>query len=137
MPIKLEVKSNKLPQIAGKMRTEASKILRETAFAIQANVLEGMSAAHGGRLYTSGSVVHQASAPGEMPAIDESALFNSIAVDAEPNSLEAIVYTGMEYAPHLEYGTVTMQARPFMEPATEAERAKFERRFADLEAGLH
>jgi hypothetical protein len=132
MPLVIKMKANRIPQALDEIRDEISTILRETAVDIQGNIQLGMSGAHGGRLYTHGSVVHQSSAPGEMPAIDESLLFGSIAVDAEPGALEASVYTGAEYAPHLEFGTIYMQARPFMVPATEDERAGFEGRFSHL-----
>lgn len=132
MPLTISLKWNHIPQQIDELKDEISKVLRETAFDVQANVHLGMSSAHSGRLYTHGNVIHQSSAPGEMPAIDQSELFNSIAVDAQPGALEASVYTGMEYAPHLEYGTIFMQARPFMVPAVEDERAGFEARFAHL-----
>ena len=39
---------------------------------------------------------------------------------------QAITYSAMEYAPHLEYGTVKMGARPFLRPATDKIKPSFE-----------
>ncbi len=130
--VRLGISSNRIPAILRALRNEASAIVRESAYNVQANILEGMNDAKSGRLYGS----HQASAPGEMPAVDLSNLVGSIAVDAEPGRLWAEVSAGTEYAAHLEYGTVQMAARPFMVPATEAEGPNFERRFRNLESAL-
>lgn len=55
------------------------------------------------------------SPPGEPPGIDTGNLKNSIT--AEPDGRSWVVYTQVEYAIHLEYGTVRMAARPFFLPA--------------------
>lgn len=132
MPVQIILTRNRFPEVLRQMRDEASKIVRETAFQIQTNVLEGMSSAHSGRIYGD----HQASAPGEMPAIDIGNLIGSVQVEAEPGAAEAFVYTGAEYSAHLEFGTIHIAARPFMTPAVEQERTGFERRFADLDRML-
>lgn len=130
--ISLQVSRNHMPEILRAMQREASVIVRTSAFNVQRNILEGMMAGHSGRIYGE----HQASAPGEMPAVDTGALVGSIAVDAVPGRTWAEVSSSMEYAPHLEYGTVQMEARPFMVPAVEDERANFVAQFANLESRL-
>lgn len=69
---------------------------------------------------------HRASAPGEAPATDTGRLTNSIQADIQGK--QATVYTNLEYAPWLEFGTQEMEPRPFMVPAMEKERPRFEQR---------
>jgi phage gpG-like protein len=69
---------------------------------------------------------HRASAPGEAPATDTGRLANSIQADIEGKN--ATVFTNVEYAPWLEFGTRTIEPRPFMFPALEKERPAWNRR---------
>ena len=69
---------------------------------------------------------HRASAPGEAPATDTGRLASSIQADIEGKS--ATVFTNVEYAPWLEFGTRTIEPRPFMFPALEKERPAWNRR---------
>lgn len=57
------------------------------------------------------------SPPGEAPNSDTGRLAKSITVDLNKSDLTARVYTNLEYAPWLEFGTRDMAARPFMGPA--------------------
>lgn len=98
----------------------ARQVVKETLLAVEAHVKVGMSGPKSGALYGN----HQASAPGESPAIDTGALVNSIGTEMT-GPLRGIVYEGMEYAAYLEYGTVHMAARPHMTPAVEAVRSRF------------
>jgi len=69
---------------------------------------------------------HRASAAGEAPATDTGRLANSIVANIDGKTAEVIADT--EYAAWLEFGTQNMEARPFMVPAMEKERPKFEER---------
>lgn len=69
---------------------------------------------------------HRASAPGEAPATDTGRLASSIQADIEGKN--ATVFTNVEYAPWLEFGTRTIEPRPFMFPALEKERPAWNRR---------
>lgn len=63
---------------------------------------------------------HQASAPGEPPATDTGGLVNNWPRPnrkALANGASVEGGPGQEYGPHLELGTVNMEARPFMRPA--------------------
>ncbi len=73
---------------------------------------------------------HRASAPGEAPATDTGRLANSIQADIQGK--QATVFTNLEYAPWLEFGTQKMEPRPFMVPAMEKERPKFEQRLSRI-----
>jgi len=94
-------------------------------------------------LATAGMIAEQAaasmegqkppSAPGHAPAIRSGLLHDGIkamSVDSTQSGMgafSAIAYTDVEYAQHLEYGTVHMEARPFMVPAAEVVRPSFEK----------
>jgi HK97 gp10 family phage protein len=64
------------------------------------------------------SASHTASAPGEAPATDTGTLVSSIKVSTGRMSGE--VGSKLPYAFFLEYGTLYMDARPFLRPALEA-----------------
>lgn len=83
------------------------------------------------RSITEGAVsgeFHVPSLPGQPPNEDTGALRRSIEthIRAEGKSPVVEVAAGgpsAPYAPHLEYGTSKMAARPFMRPATDKHRA--------------
>ena len=62
------------------------------------------------------------SPPGEAPNSDTGRLAKSITVDLNKGRLSARVYTDLEYAKWLEYGTRSMDARPFLGPAYERQK---------------
>ena len=59
---------------------------------------------------------HQASAPGEAPALDTGFLANSLTAEVT-GPASAIVYTNAEYAQELEFGGSHLAPRPFLQPA--------------------
>lgn len=61
------------------------------------------------------SYEHFASKAGEPPNTDTGTLIKSIQTEITHNAV--YVGTNNEYAPHLEFGTVKMAARPFLNPA--------------------
>ena len=73
---------------------------------------------------------HRASAPGQAPATDTGRLVSSIAADI--TGLTAEVSANVQYAAPLEFGTVNMDPRPFLQPALESEREKFNMRLLKL-----
>ncbi len=102
----LEIKFDRLPQLRGELRRRASNIVRETAFAVEAQAKE-------------------------LAPVDTGTLRNSI--QAEPEGEHTwIVAPHTEYAEHLEYGTRHMAAQPYMTPAAEAERPIFLSRMKDV-----
>jgi hypothetical protein len=74
-----------------------------------------------GKVYKRKSVEHQASAPGQAPANDLGDLVQSILANVEDagDDLEAEVVAGSDHAIFLEFGTVNIAPRPFLEPAAE------------------
>ena len=121
---------NRFPEIIRALPREAGEIVEETVLDIETNIKVGMASSHNGEWYGS----HQASAPGEMPAIDTGALAASIQTDVQRT--KGTVYTNMEYAEFLEYGTSNMEPRPYMTPAAEAARVPFLRKLRNLESRL-
>ena len=111
---------NNFPKIVGGLRKKAGLIVEATLHNIEARSKASMAAPKSGRFYGS----HQASAPGEAPAVDTSNLINSHGVEMTSETA-GIVYVTAEYAPGLEFGTRRIAPRPFLTPATEGERANF------------
>jgi phage gpG-like protein len=118
--IKVVVLEDNIPRIISGMNSGAARVIAETCFDIEARAKSSMAGAKSGRVYPhKGGKMHQASAPGEAPAIDTGNLVNSIQVQV--SGFTGIVYTNTEYAPVLEFGGAKMAARPFFTPAaTEA-----------------
>jgi len=65
---------------------------------------------------------HRASAAGEPPAADTGYLHSNIFMDIDSDGLGASVESRAEYSAYLEFGTADLAARPFMQPAVEANR---------------
>jgi len=93
--VRLEVKSNRFPEIVGQMREKASAAVRATAFSV-----EGIAKTK--------------------VAVDTGNLKNSIQAQVSDDPLSAEVATNVEYAVYQEYGTYKMAAHPYMTPAAEA-----------------
>lgn len=69
-----------------------------------------------GRVYRRNGTFHQASAPGESPAVDTGALRQSIDSTIGPTDggARGIVSATQSYAVNLEFGTERMAPRPFL-----------------------
>lgn len=130
MPTTVTIVFNKFPQIARGLPIECGKVVAEAVLGIEAHIKQNMAAAKSGAMYGD----HQASAPGEAPAIDTGVLAASI--QTEISGTEGQVFTNAEYAEFLEFGTVRMAARPYMTPAAEAARTPFMNAMRDLESML-
>ena len=83
-----------------------------------------------GRKYRRGKKIHQASAPGEAPAVDYGELLRSIVFDVRKMEVEIGSEGGAPYAEYLETGTfkvtgesitptALIEPRPFLNPAVE------------------
>lgn len=129
----VEVVFNIGPQIARALHRNVNRALRRIAFryqgGVKARIQDGpktgeiywRSSVHeGSRALTVTYTPHQASAPGEAPATDTGALVNSIQTRVE-SELVVVVESGMEYAPHLEYGAprANIAPRPAWTPEAE------------------
>lgn len=120
MSTQVILKENHFPAIIKGMETNAGRAVRETIFDIESRSKALMAGAKSGEMYARpNGRMHQASAPGEAPAIDTGNLVNSIQTQMIGAS-SGIVFTNAEYAPVLELGGVKMEPRPFFTPATAA-----------------
>lgn len=110
---------------AEQMAREIDVVCESTALDIQArSQMAIQNPPKSGRIYKHGNVLHQASAPGEAPATDTGALVTSAYTKKLGDSDYETGYTTKSAKP-LEYGTATMQPRPFLRTAVEAVRQWF------------
>lgn len=130
------VQFNRLPEIARRLPQEVKAVIQDTILAIETDIKAEMAEPKHGAIYPRGQAgEHQASAPGEAPAVDYGVLINSIQTQMVRDDL-GLVFTNTEYAAPLEYGTVRMEPRPFMTPAADRARPEFAERMRDLEDRL-
>ena len=110
-------------------------VLRSAALVTETAQDSINSGAKTGRAYPRGRKVHIASAEGEAPAKDTGNLSSGITfkVTEQKDSIVGTVMTNTfglsDYGVHLEFGTVNMRPRPFMQPALEKNRPKIKRIF--------
>lgn len=112
---------NRLPALARRIPAHADAVVRETLFAIAADVVTAMAEPKSGHVRADG---HQASAPGEAPAIDTGAYAN----DIQPRvtgPARGVVGTSQAQAEGLEFGGEAVAARPVWRPVVEDAEAAF------------
>ena len=108
---------------------ELAAIVRGTAQNVRSHAIKSIQrGTKSGIVYekTNPNRTHRASAPGEAPATDTGRLVSSIKANIEGKSAE--VEAATEYAAYLEFGTRTIEPRPFLFPALEQERPKWNER---------
>lgn len=96
----------------------ASRIIRSFVFDTISRMKISFTTPKTGKLYkvSKRGRLHQASAPGQAPAVDTGLLTGSIN-GAFPTATTGIITISAEYAEYLERGTSRMARRPFVEPA--------------------
>ncbi|MFZ6028037.1 MAG: hypothetical protein ACOYYS_10005 [Chloroflexota bacterium] len=132
----VKIVENRIPELTGTIRQHTADLTMKTALKIQGRVRTGMAEPKTGQVYLRRGKSHQASAPGEMPAVDTGNLTNSVQVERMPDGVSTAVYTAAEYAEVLEFGGVRIRPRPFMTPAAEAEINDFNAAIRQLLAGF-
>ena len=110
---------NKIPEVIKLIDGESQAILHEEPPLVENDIKDSMNAPHGGRIYKRRTVQHQASAPGEAPAIDTGGLVGSFVKRYFPHYSE--IYTDAEQSRALEYCRPEggLLPRPFMKPAAD------------------
>lgn len=122
---------NRVPRIAAELHPLAARIVRKTALDLEAGIKASLQGQGHGEWYGN----HQASAPGDPPAIDTGALANSVqAYPITPTHWRVAV--NADYGVYLEYGTVHMEPRPFVEPQVDEIEPVFYGAMRNLERGL-
>lgn len=107
------------------MQEEVQDLVRKTAIKVHGDAVRSIQRGpKTGRVYKRKGKTHRASAPGQAPATDSGALASSVAM--VHGKMESAVGTGLESGPHLEFGTATMEERPWLFPALEKNRAFYE-----------
>lgn len=122
--VKVEIKG--LKEVQDAIRSFDGDISRQLNLIVNAAALESVNdvkkAIQGppktGRKYQRGTVVHQASAPGQAPATDTGFLVSSI-YNEDRGYLTKAIGSRLEYAFYLEFGTRKIAARPSWVPAVE------------------
>lgn len=120
----VRTKFNHIPQIQASLRPQLSQVVRKTALDVETEVKTEMRGPKSGRQYRRGSRTHQASAPGQAPAVDLGQYINSIQVE-NVSELTSKVGTNVEYAMALEYGSRRIAPRPVWRPVIEKMRKPF------------
>lgn len=119
--IKPVITLNRFPSLPAAATRRASQVVRKTALEIEAEAKASMARVKHGEVYGG----HQASAPGEAPAIDTTALANSITPTFSADGLTAVIGSNSDHAVITEYGTARMAPRPWLTPAAEGQRKAF------------
>lgn len=126
--VKVIEEFNHFAQYAEGMATVAHQAVKTTIYRIEARAKASLSGGRSGRIYRrgiKGTIMHQASAPGEAPATDTGHLAKISS--RMTGRAEGVVEVGAEYAVALELGGARMAPRPFFDPAVQAEWPEFVR----------
>lgn len=120
-------KINRLSVDLGKATAEATYA---TAQQVRTAAIKSIQKVSGGEVVTrigqaGKPYQHTASKPGNAPNTDTGALVKSIQVQPLRPDRTMYVGTSLEYGKYLEFGTLTMEARPWLLPATEATEDDF------------
>jgi hypothetical protein len=108
-------------------------VVMEVAAELEADIkLRIQSGPKTGKIYTRGSVTHQASAPGQAPATDTGGLIGSIQHERD-GFAKASVLSRLMTSVYLELGTRHIAPRPAWVPAAEGLRPEYTKR---LEAAI-
>ena len=130
----LEDLNKSLARVSSRFESEATALVNRTAQNIRNTAVRSIQKqSPGGVTYEKYSPrrTHVASAPGQPPNTDTGRLAGSIRA-VMSGTPTAYVDALADYAVHLEFGTRNMEARPFMTPAVEQERPKYERGLREL-----
>ena len=92
-----------------------SAVMREVGELVAGDIKTSYGTSPPGRTYRRGSVSHVASRPGYAPNVDTGTLRASVRWEMV-GRYTVMIYTGVKYAPMLEYGTERMAARPHFSP---------------------
>lgn len=123
MSAKLE---SNIPKLVAGMRRRAGQLARQTASSIAADARTSMGGVKHGRVYRRGGKAHQASAPGEAPAIETPQGGYAQTIRTEKvDELTFAAGTTDPRGPALELGGGRVAARPHLGPAFERAAERF------------
>jgi HK97 gp10 family phage protein len=114
-----------LQKLGKDAEAETRKAVQATAIEVRGDIVKRYQRGPAsGRVYTRGSVTHQASAAGEAPATDTGRLASGTQYRMT-GPLTAEVDNAVEYGPFLEFGTQSIAPRPAWRPAIQEAQPKF------------
>lgn len=145
---------NKIPQVQAHFKAQILAHLDQTTANINDTIKNSMRAKKSGRMYrrhqkslnlvpTMGSTkttayLHQASAPGQSPAIDKGDLYRSLRTMRMGDYVRYVIAGSEELGVYpfvLEFGGARMAAHPYMGPAFEQEKRRFKQGLRDIYSG--
>lgn len=105
---------------------------------VRGEAIKSIQSTSGGDVVTrtragGGTYDHTVSEAGDAPNTDTGRLVSSIQVDVNP--LGIFVGSSLEYAGYLEFGTSSMEPRPWLNPALESQRRNIEKLVANAVSG--
>lgn len=108
---------------------DITRLILKSVNMVHATVINGIQGPPAtGRMRPDGS---RASAAGEYPMTDQSTLVQNISKDIATTGFTGRVTSSAKHGPHLEFGTMNMLPRPFMQPSLEQNRRKILQGFKD------
>ncbi|MFH1485040.1 MAG: hypothetical protein ABIH46_03130 [Chloroflexota bacterium] len=110
---------NKIPQVGKVTNTSLDTALQKIALAVETHIQANFRGPKTGRVYVIGGKVHQASAPGEAPAILSGDLAHSVRHYRHAKLEWRVPAEGVQAL--WEIGLRGLPKRPYMVPAAEAE----------------
>lgn len=101
------------------------KVIFEACSFVRNEAVNGIaSGPASGRIYKAGGKTVQRSAAGEYPMTDTGELISGITPKFTNKGLRGRVESRAQHSAALEFGTLNMAARPFLQPSLEAVRPK-------------
>lgn len=117
---------NKTAIAAAAIKSGVAQAVHDAAVDIRKDIHESMEEPKHGNVYMIGGKAHQASAPGESPAVLTADLINSIREEQVDATTWDIPAEGQEGQQMWEYGMRgPASERPFLRPAADAARKKY------------
>lgn len=127
----VKVVYDNLPKIVAQGNSNAAKAVKRATQNINKITREMMGEPKTGNIYPRGATgLHQASSPGESPAIDTKQLVTSLSESY--SDLTGYAYTDVDYSVYLEFGTSRMRKRPFYTPAAQLEWPDFVKEMSEI-----
>lgn len=140
MTVSVSVELQRLPllqralvRVSKRVQESVNNTTRESAQTILDLAKESMTTPKSGRIYGD----HQASAPGEAPAIETRDLYESgkiISQSTKTTYLYQVVFDS-EHAKHMEFGTRNIEPRPFLSRAYRLANARIKSAYVQTTNG--
>jgi HK97 gp10 family phage protein len=130
----VEQLNKNLALLADKYGKSVADALLVSGEVVRGDAIKSIQTRSGGETVTryragGGQYIHVAAAPNTPPNTDTGALARSIVTEVQQG--DVYVGSGLEYAPHLEFGTSKMIQRPFLNPALEKNRRRIGKLISD------